>query len=354
MSIFSTSLMTTPDDHITPDDTLNPVVEEDPAADCTPEPAIVEAAEEFRPSQHPSSQPPLTVWRIAAISAVMAGVVWGVLDRSGPHTPRTPRVVGNDPQGEGGASDGSKGDSGAGPDPDGPKLCGRDPKDLHPKPHVIYGIDGVHVQNGSVDEEPCEPPIMLEDGREIWTGHEVVDGENSRVCWFTRPWAPGAAIRLAGTIEGNDKVPGVIHLRDGLIEIQNGIQIDPAQPIEEKEIKVAGEASLAITSTERVSVTILPPQKDATPEMANKMRVRVSSQAGETTIVQEGREPITLTGCEEKIIPLDVQQVNGGCYIVEGGLNENGFSQKGNALILFAGAAFLALRRRKRGNNGEK
>lgn len=329
--------MTTPDNR--------PHTEHDYDAETPNLPAVIEVSQS---EIAPSSIPPSAVskaGKIAMVSAVIGTLLVATAERTGPKTPRALRVIERDESsGHGGADSDPRKKSFGGPGGPDPEFCGRDPQKLYPNPQAVYGIDEKHVQEGSSDQFPCE---FSEDGegQDIVTGYEIVDGEKTRVCFFTPVWAPDTAMRLAGTIEHSDQVPGDIHLHDGLLEIRNGI-LD-ASEVKERKVLVQGEASLVVTSKGRVSVTILP--TDQVSEKGKPMvHVLVSAQEGDATIVQEGRDKeIVIKECEDRKIPLNVEQLSGGCYIAQGVPDGDGFSSDGAKFIILAGAAFLALRRRR-------
>lgn len=329
-------------------------------------PAVIEATEHERLS----SYPPLSAGRrVAIVSAVVGTLLMATLEKGGPKTPRTPPVISRkEAHGHGGADSEPPAGNGDGTDPE---FCGRDPLELYPSPKAVYGADGKHVVEESDNPLLCEFGTA-EDGTQVVRGVEVTNENVSNVCFFTPVWAPDAVMRLAGTLEHNMQYPGRIHLKDGLLEIQSGA-LDSAPggaagkggaggeaagagaasaATPEKKIVVRGEASLVVTSTGRVSVTLLPPEGGGggASGKSPKLYVLVSAQEGDAVVVQEGRdEQIVVKECEDLKIPLDVRQLDGGCYIAEGSPGSKGFAQEGTKFILLAGAAFLALRRRRKG-----
>ena len=266
---------------------------------------------------------------IAILAFGVSTLIAHTIEKYGPKTPRPPHVT------EKKSSPGNRGD----------ENCGRDPLYMYPDPETVYGIDGEVVKGPPAEPSECQFET-LDDGSKVVTGHETVEGDQKRVCFFTPVWAPDAAVRLAGKIRHDEQFPGVIDLENGMIDITNGI-IEGAPKIEKlREVKVAGEASLAVASEGRVTVAILPQEFDEAgkPTMAH---VLVSAQEGRAIVKQVGRgEDIIVEECEDYKIPIDVAHLNGGCYIAEGEPGAGGFDAQGGEIILLAGAVFLGLRRR--------
>jgi hypothetical protein len=328
--------MTTPDQSGNDETPLPGAVAE---SDHTPDvPAVMEVHHD-RPSLNPGSLY-LRTGRLAAIAVIIGASVAVVLEKA-VKTPRTPYVMNGGP-GDGGASGGAGGTGGAGGADT--ASCNVDPTQMYPDPQQIFGIDDVHVKAGTPDTEfPCDFDTV--GSEETVVGTEFVDGDKIRHCFFSRVWAEGAAMRLAGTVKANKKTPGQIKLVDGLLDVVVGVDtndnkiLDPEE-LAEKRVTVQGEASIAITTTGRVSITRMPPVNGA-----ESNEVLVVAVQGQALIYQEGRDDaIILEECDKIRVPLN-KQASQGCYIAED-MGKNGSSSHGGAVMLAAGALFLAIRRK--------
>lgn len=322
--------MTTPEDPTSSTETPLPgsVVDTEATPDM---PAVIEVD---RPSLYPGSRTARTN-RLAAIAVIIGATVATVMEKA-VKTPRTPLVM------NGGPGDGGTGGTGGS---DTAASCNISPAQMYPDPQQIFGMDNVHVKEGTPDTEfPCE--FDKNGTSETVIGTEFVDGEKVRHCFFSRVWAEGAAMRLAGTIKADTKTPGQIKLVDGLLDVVVGVDtnenkiLDPEE-LAEKKITVEGEASLAITTTDRVSITRMPPVNGV-----ESNEVLVVAVKGQTLIYQQGREEaIILNECDKLRVPLNHKEANQGCYIAED-MGRGGSRNQSGAVILAAGAVFLAVRRR--------
>ncbi|MCA9374627.1 hypothetical protein KC725_05710 [Candidatus Peregrinibacteria bacterium] len=311
----------------TPDDPTR----NDHFQDETPHsPAVIELSDEATRESGPQSV--RTVKKTIAILALgVSSLIVHTLEKHGPKTPRPPHVTEK------------KSNPGNGSD----ENCGRNPAYMYPDPQSIYGVDGKYVKESPAEPFECQFETR-EDGGQTVTGHEVVDGENTKVCFFTPIWSPDTAMRLAGTVHQHEQLPGVIDLEKGMIDIENGVAHNKPEMGQIREVRVAGEASLAVASEGRVSVTILPQKfdSDGKPTLS---KVLISAQQGRAIVSQIGRdEDIIVEECQDLEIPVDIQQINGGCYIAQGEPGMGGFNTEGNTVILLAGTVLLALRRRKK------
>ena len=266
--------------------------------------------------------------RIAAVVGVIGAAALSALYRDQkPKSPRPPSVIHGAPGGGGAPAE----------------ECEVDPGSIYPDPRHVFGVDGVHVVEG-VDAFACDFEVG-EDGEEGVIGTEYVDGAQVRQCFFSRVWTPGAALRLAGHVRGNLNKPGEMRLTDGILDVSVGVDSsDPEADETEKKILVDGEASLAVTTTGRASVTKMPPPEGR----GESEEVLVAAIEGQTLIYQEGRdEAIILNECDKIRIPLNIAEANGGCYIAHNG-GGRGSSSNGSEVMLLAGGVLLALRRKRR------
>lgn len=226
--------------------------------------------------------------------------------------------------------------------------------ETYPTATEIFGVDGKRVRDGRYNFlEMCK---FLEEksGYTVIEGFEALNEEGDlRRCFLTPSWMPDTLLQIAGQVEGSNQMPGVLHLRDGLVDVKTGVDVthsvgEESAATESAEVLVGGKAPLAITTTGRASVILLPEKIGADGKVENF--VRVTAQEGETIIAQQGRDDlIVLKGCEYTEIPLNVEQPRLNCFIAEGKPGAGGFSHDKGALVIGAGALFLALvRRRKR------
>lgn len=325
--------MNTPEDPISDKDT--PLSGSEVDTEATPDmPAVIDIG---RVSLYPGSRTTRTS-RLAAIAVIVGATVATVMDKA-VKTPRAPQVM------NGGPGDGGAGGTGGAGGSNTAASCNISPADMYPDPQQIFGVDNVHVKNGTPDTEfPCE--FETEGSLETVIGTEFVDGKKIRHCFFSRVWAEGAALRLAGTIKVDKKIPGQIKLVDGLLDVAVGLdtnenKILDEEELTEKKVTVEGPASLAITTTDRVSITRMPPVNGV-----DNHEVLVVAVKGQTLIYQQGREEaIILNECQELRVPLDIKEANQGCYIAED-VGRDGSRSHGGAVVLAAGAVFLAVRRR--------
>jgi hypothetical protein len=209
--------------------------------------------------------------------------------------------------------------------------------EMMPQPYEIYGIDGIRVKEGPLRSKKC----TFDDVNENVKGIQIIENGETDICYFSEIWTPGAALRLAGEVEGDISRPGRIFLRDGVVDVKIGLPVgDEKMQQIQKEVIVEGEATMTVTTEGRVSVAIMAPEHDQ-----KIVEVMVIAEEGNAMIVQEGRK-IHLAPCEKIKIPLNKEYLE-GCFIASAGKN-NQEQNHASKIILLAGGILLVLRRRKK------
>ena len=226
------------------------------------------------------------------------------------------------------------------------------PKSPRPPRVRTDEIDGTERKTAGAPGSACDFQDADGSGEEIVSTLEVYDDQgNPLPCFFTRPWAPSAAVKLfqGAAVIGNMAHPGKIKVQEGEVEMTLLDQNN------QTEATVQGEAALSITTTKKVALTLRPHVLDAGGDASigsGEREVFVYAADGETTIVQAGRaDPIILQKGEGMTIPLNIEIINnGGCVIADTGVEHKGVSDDGPMYMLLAGAVFLAFRRKTRNN----
>lgn len=225
---------------------------------------------------------------------------------------------------------------------------------------MVGAVDNQKPENANPGN-PCYHEIY-KDGSERWDGFPVIDNNGKRrTCFFTRPFAPEAALRLNGTIRGSNNDVGDISLDKGELCVRivkndaNSREGDAGDTpkdasVSEKtngtNIFVNAEAAVAI-KTDQAVLLYRYEEKDPTNGQI-KTYLDVVARSGKTVINQSGGETIILKEGEGRKIPLDINYISRsgeGCYIAAPSDTK---PNAGNGkFLLAAGAIFLVLRRRK-------
>lgn len=225
---------------------------------------------------------------------------------------------------------------------------------------LVGAVENPKPENANPNN-PCYHEIY-KDGSERWDGFPIIDKEGKRrTCFFTRPFAPEAALRLNGTIRGSNNDVGDISLDKGELCVRivknkansmegdagnNSTDASVSENINSTNIFINAEAAVAVKTDQAVLLYRYEEKDPASGTV--KTYLDVVARAGKTVINQAGGETIILKEGEGRKISLDINYVSRsgeGCYIASPS------DKKPNAdngkFLLTAGAIFLALRRRK-------
>jgi hypothetical protein len=300
-----------------------PHLHEGLSADETPMTSVVSTGEPERVagSERSDSQQPGPSRRIRSyVRTGVAGVLVAAMAASSGkkgETPKAPPVRSTKSASPGGSSSVSDSDP-----------CGPD-----------FSLDATAEELASSAGHTCE--FITEGDHEIIVGHVLIDADGvPRDCYLSPVWSSNTALKVRGQIEGNVNDPGRIFMRNGKLCVT---MLDDGHA----EMNVPAEASVNVVTTGR---TLLKIDEEARPSGGTPKRfLLVHPVSGEALITQDGRpNEIRLAEGDTPVrIPLNVEQIKGGCYIAKAGKFASRRTDEGLWLIT-AGTIFLALRRRKR------